>query len=134
MLRLASFKLASAVALIVLFAFAMASAQSAPTLKYLTSSEVKVKGTVEEVRTATDNTVHITVKNDKGSVDVLVAPEKFLKEMEIIFAKGDAVEVTGSQVTVDGAAVLLAREVGRNGDVMMMRDEHGKPVWVGWIK
>ena len=65
---------------------------------------------------------------------MLVAPEKFLKEMEITFAKGDAIEVLGSQLTVDGNPLLLAREVTRNSDVMTMRDDHGKPVWVGWIQ
>jgi hypothetical protein len=54
--------------------------------------------------------------------------------MEITFAKGETIEVLGSQLTVDGNTVLLAREVTRNGDVMLMRDEHGKGVWVGWIK
>ncbi len=74
------------------------------------------------------------MKNDNGSLDVLVAPEKFLKEMEITFAKGETIEVLGSQLTVDGEVILLAREVRRNGDVMTIRDEEGKPVWVGWIK
>jgi len=102
--------------------------------KYDKSSEVKVKGIIDDVKTTADNTVHIILKNDTGSVDVTVAPEKFLKEMEITFAKGDAVQVLGSQLTIDGNPALLAREVVRNGDVMVMRDEHGKPVWLGWIK
>jgi hypothetical protein len=133
MLRPASFKLASAVALIVLAAFIVVQAQTVPAPKYDKSSEVKVKGIIEDVKTAPDKTVHITLKNDKGSLDVTVAPEKFLKEMEIVFAKGDTIEVFGSQLTVDGNPALLAREVIRNGDVMVMRDEHGKPVWLGWI-
>jgi hypothetical protein len=129
-----SFKLASAVALIVLLAFVVGSAGTAPAPKYDKSSEVKIKGVIDEVRTAADNTVHVTLKSDKGSLDVFVAPESFLKEMEITFAKGDAIEVLGSQLTVDGNALLLAREVTRNGDILTMRDDHGKPVWVGWIK
>ena len=134
MLRPASFKLVSAVALFVLLAFVAVSAETTPALKYDKSSEVKIKGVVDDVTTAADKTIHITLKNDKGTLDVLVAPEKFLKEMEIIFAKGDAVEILGSQLSVNGNAVLLAREVTRNGDTMMMRDEQGKPVWVGWLK
>jgi hypothetical protein len=134
MLRPASFKLASAVVLIVLAAFFVLQAQTAPAPKYDKSSEVKVKGVIEDVKTGTDNTVHIILKNDKGSIDVTVAPEKFLKEMEITFAKGDAIEVLGSQLTVDGNPAMLAREVSHNGDIMTMRDEHGKPVWLGWIK
>jgi DNA/RNA endonuclease YhcR with UshA esterase domain len=112
----------------------MANGQKMSALKYDKSSEVKVKGVIDDVRTDTDNTVHLTLKNDKGSLDVAVAPEKFLKEMEIAFAKGDTVEVLGSQLKADGTPVLLAREVNRSGDVMMMRDETGNPVWVGWPK
>jgi hypothetical protein len=128
------FKLGSAVALIVLLAFIVARAESVPALKYDMKSEVKLKGVIDEVKTSADNTVYVTLKSDKGALDVFVAPEKFLKEMEITFAKGDSIEVLGSQLTVDGNVLLLAREVTRNGDVMTMRDEHGKPVWVGWIK
>jgi DNA/RNA endonuclease YhcR with UshA esterase domain len=134
MQRPAFFKLVSAVVLIVLASFVLASGQNVSSLKYDKSSEVKIKGIIDEVKTDSNNTVHITLKNDKGALDVEVAPEKFLKEMEITFAKGDAVEVLGSQLKAEGAPVLLAREVNRSGDVMMMRDETGNPVWVGWPK
>jgi DNA/RNA endonuclease YhcR with UshA esterase domain len=133
MRRPVSFRLVLAAALIVLLASIATSAQ-APAIRYDKSSEVKIKGVIDEVKTASGNTVHIMLKNDKGPMDVMVAPEKFLKEMEITFAKGDAVEILGSQLTVDGTAELLAREVTRNGDVMVMRDAQGKPVWEGWIK
>jgi DNA/RNA endonuclease YhcR with UshA esterase domain len=123
----------SAVALIVLLSFIVVQAQGAA-LKYDKRSEVRVKGVIDEVMTAADKSVHVKLKNDKGLLDVMVAPEKFLKEMEITFAKGDTIEVLGSQLTVDGSPILLTREVTRNGDVMTMRDEKGKPVWVGWIK
>jgi len=134
MLRPASFKLASAVALIVLVACFAVQAETVSAPKYDKSSEVKVKGIIDEVKTGADHIVHITLKNDKGLFDVTVAPEKFLNEMEITFAKGETVEVVGSKSTVDGNVALLAREVIRNGDHMVMRDEQGKPVWVGWIK
>lgn len=134
MSRRGSCKLVPAAVLIVLLVFIGVSTATVPAPKYDKSNEVKIKGVIDEVKVAADNTVHITLKNDKGSLDVLVAPENFLKEMEITFAKGDTIEVLGSQLTVDGSALLLAREVTRNGDVMTMRDDHGKPVWVGWIK
>jgi DNA/RNA endonuclease YhcR with UshA esterase domain len=134
MLHRASFKLVSVVALIVTAMFLSLNAQTPAMPKYAKSSEVKVKGVVDEVKTATDGIVHLTLKTDKGSLDVVIAPEKFLKEMEITFAKGDALEVLGSQVASGEATVLLAREVTRSGEIMMMRDETGKPVWVGWPK
>lgn len=134
MLHRASFKLVSVVALIVTAMFLSLSAQTPSTPKYSKSSEVKVKGVVDEVQTGTDGIVHLMLKTDKGSIDVVIAPEKFLKEMEITFAKGDELEVLGSQVASGETTVLLAREVTRSGDIMMMRDENGKPVWVGWPK
>lgn len=134
MLRPAYCKLVSVVALIVLLTSISMSAETAPALKYDKSAEVRVKGLIEDVKISADDTVHLTLKSDKGSLDVIVAPEKFLKEMEITFAKGDSIEVLGSRLTVEGNAVLLAREVTRNGDVILMRDEQGKGVWVGWIK
>ncbi len=134
MARSACCKLVSAVALIVVLAFIPAFAQTAPQLKYDKSTEAKVKGVVDEVKTAADKIVHLTLNTDKGPLDVVVAPEKFLQDMEITFAKGDNLEILGSQVSIDGTAVMLAREVTRNGDIMVMRDDKGKPVWVGWPK
>lgn len=132
MFRPASFKLVLVIAVIVLLAFTLASATT--TLKYDKSSEVKIKGVVQEIKTDTDSTVHLMITSDKGPVDLWVAPEKFLQEMEITFAKGDEIEIVGSPVTVDGNSLMLVRELTRKGDVMVMRDEKGKPVWIGWIK
>ncbi len=97
MLRPAYCKLVSVVALIVLLTSIAMSAETAPALKYDKSAEVRVKGLIEDVKISADDTVHLTLKSDKGSLDVIVAPEKFLKEMEITFAKGDSIEVLGSQ-------------------------------------
>lgn len=130
---LASFKRVSAIALIVLTALLASSAQT-PAPKYVKSSEVRVKGVVDEVKTTADGIVHLALATDKGPLDVMIAPERFLKEMEISFAKGDKVEILGSPVVAEGAPLLLAREVTRNGDIMLMRDEQGKPVWLGWPK
>lgn len=128
-------KWVSAAALTVLFAAASVLAQAQAPAKYVKSSEVKVKGTVTEVTTGADGIVRLALKSDKGDLNVFVAPEKFLKEMEITFNKGDTLEILGSQVTgADGAPLLLAREITRAGDTMLMRDDQGKPVWVGWPK
>lgn len=135
MSRLAYFRLVSVAALIVLPAFIVASAQT-PAPIYDKSNEVRVQGVVDEVKIAADNNVHLTLtlKPGKGVLDVMIAPQKFLKVMGIIFAKGDRIEVLGSRATADGAPLLLAREVTRDNDVMTMRDEQGKPVWEGWIQ
>ena len=108
--------------------------RNTPAPKYDKSAEVKVKGIIDDVITAPDTTVHITLKSDTGSLDVVIGPEKFLKAMEVSYSKGDAVEVLGSKVVVNGNALMVAREVTRNGEVLCARDPRGEPVWVGWIK
>jgi hypothetical protein len=134
MLRPAYFKWASVVAAFVLLVLLVGVAQAAPPPKYDKSSEAKFKGTVEATTTDSDKTVHLSLKTDKGTVDVMVAPAKFLAEMEISFAKGDNLEVLGCQLTIDGVPVLVARELIRNGDTTLVRDDTGKPVWLGWAR
>jgi hypothetical protein len=48
-------------------------------------------------------------------------------------AKGDEVSLTGSKVKQDGADMILAREVVKGNDTLVLRDDKGKPVW-NWHK
>ena len=131
MSRLACFKLVSVAVLIVLPAFIVANAQT-PAPTYDKSTEVKVQGVVDAVTIAADGNVHLSLKSDKGAQDVMIAPQSFLKMMGVFFRKGDRIEVVGAPAKVNGAALLLAREITRDNDVMTMRDDQGNPVWVGW--
>jgi hypothetical protein len=44
-------------------------------------------------------------------------------------AKGDEVNLTGSKVKQDGSDLILAREVSKGSDTLVLRDDKGKPVW-----
>lgn len=45
------------------------------------------------------------------------------------FSKGDQIAVTGSMVKHDGADLVLAREVVKGNDTLVLRDDKGNPVW-----
>lgn len=62
-------------------------------------------------------------------VDVYLCPESFLEEIGVGFSKGDEIVVTGSKVKPDGADLVLAREVVRGNDTLVLRDDKGIPVW-----
>ena len=47
------------------------------------------------------------------------------------FNKGDEISLTGSKVKQGEADLLLAREVVRGNDTVVLRDEKGNPVWSG---
>ena len=101
--------------------------------KYDLQTETKMKGTVEEVKLPPKGSekeiVHLLVKNGAEIVDVYLCPNSFLGEMGVGFSKGDEVAVTGSKVEQDGADFVLAREVVKGNDSLVLRDDKGKPVW-----
>ena len=135
---LAVFILIVALAVIVP-AFTAVSAQdkpeAAPVPKYDPSTEVTLKGTVDEVKDrqcplshGMGNHIFLKLADGK-TIEVHVASTKFMKTYEMAFSKGDQVEVTGSKVTFEGAETIFAREIKRGDDIMQFRDKNGKPVW-----
>jgi hypothetical protein len=124
----------SLVVLVAALVFAQTKAQP----KYNKSAEVKLKGTVEEVKDVPgtcckDTCVHLMLRTDQGVFEIQVAPEAFLQDLEVKFEKGDKLDVVAAKVSKDGTDVYLAREIDRNGNVLVVRDNDGGPVW-SWKK
>ena len=103
--------------------------------KYNSASEATIKGTVEDIKVVPGamEGIHLVVKNDTETILVHVAPEKFLKEMDSQFAKGDQVEVIGSKIKAeDGTDELLAKQIEKSGNQLLLRDKKGTPIWAVW--
>jgi len=105
-------------------------AQTTPP-KYDVQTETKMKGSVEEVRLppSAKGIVHLLVKTDTDTADVYLCPKSFLDDMGVAFAKGDEITLTGSKVKQGDAELILAREVVRGTDTLVLRDGKGNPVW-----
>jgi hypothetical protein len=101
--------------------------------KYDAQTETRMKATVEEVKLPPKGSekeiVHLLVNVGAEKQDVYLCPKAFLDDMGVSFAKGDEIEITGSKVKQDGADLLLAREVAKGTDTLVLRDDKGKPVW-----
>jgi len=103
--------------------------------KYDKTKEVKLRGTVMDVRDyecpiSGTMGAHVTLKVQDGStIELHLAATKYVKSYEMVFNKGDEIEVTGSKVKFNGADTILAREITRGQDSFVFRDENGKPVW-----
>jgi hypothetical protein len=101
--------------------------------KYDLATEAKMKVTVEELKLPAKgnekDAAHLLVKSGTDTLDIYLCPKAFLDDMGATFAKGDEVTVTGSKIKQDGADLILAREVVKGTDTLMLRDEKGKPVW-----
>jgi hypothetical protein len=104
---------------------------SAP--KYDVHTETKMKGTVEEVKLPPDGNkkeaAHLLVKSGTDTTDVYLCPKSFLDEMGVSFTKGEEIALTGSKVKQGETDLILAREVVKGTDTLLLRDEKGNPIW-----
>lgn len=96
-----------------------------------------VSGTVESVEKITPmkgmhSGIHLTVKTEKESVDVHLGPEWYIERLDTKIQKGDTIEVKGSRVTVAGKPAIIAAEVKKGDNVLVLRDNNGIPAWAGW--
>jgi hypothetical protein len=99
--------------------------------KYDLQTEVKLKGTVQEIKPAENekDSIHLVLKSTDETIDISLCPKSFLDDMGTSFAKGDEISLTGSKVKLETASLVLAREVVKGNDKLLLRDEKGSPVW-----
>ena len=112
--------------------FAQKTSKPSPP-KYDLHTEVKIKGTIDEVKLPPKGSekeiVHLLVKSGAESVDVYLCPKSFFDDMGMDFSKGDEITLTGSRVKQGEAELLLAREVVKGNNTFVLRDAKGDPVW-----
>ncbi len=104
-------------------------------IAYNSSNEVTVQGVVQDVQEfycpiSGDEGSHLMVKTENGTLQVHVAPKRFLHGNSMSFSKGDQIQVVGSRIIYLGHDALIARTVVRGNQTMAFRKPDGKPVWV----
>jgi hypothetical protein len=108
-------------------------AQAGP--KYDTSTEAKFKGTIEVLKMPPKDKdiAYLTIKSGTDTFDIYLCPKSFIDDMGVSFAKGDEIAFTGSKIKQGEAEMVLAREVVKGTDTLVLRDQKGAPVW-NWNK
>lgn len=76
--------------------------------------------------------VHLVLKTDKETVPVHLGPVWYIERQDTTIAAGDKIEVKGSRVTYEGKPAIIAAEVHKGNEVLMLRDANGIPMWAGW--
>ena len=108
---------------------------SEPVPKYDKSTEAVFKGTVDEVRdrqcpVSGGLGSHLMLKQADGTIiEVHLALTKFVTQYELVFHKGDVIEVTGVKVKFEGVDTIFARKIKRGNDEFLFRDNDGKALW-----
>jgi hypothetical protein len=132
---MASWRSVSAIALFALLSVLCWAAGPQP--KYDKSTEVTLKGVIEEIKTipGPGEGIHFMLRTGDKLTLVHVAPEKFIKDMSMTFNKGDKIEVVGSKVMGTEGEEILAKSISLDANnTYTLRDSAGVPVWQGWIK
>jgi hypothetical protein len=90
-----------------------------------------MKAIVEELKLPAKphEVAHLLVKIGADTADVYLCPKSFLDDMGVTFSKGDEIGITGSKVKQGEADLILAREVAKGTDTLILRDNKGNPVW-----
>jgi hypothetical protein len=77
--------------------------------------------------------VHLRIKLDDGAALVaMLGPSWYLDNQELRLQAKDKIEITGLRVVWQGEPAIIAAQVNKGGDVLVLRDEDGFPRWAGW--
>lgn len=104
---------------------------------YVPAAVETLTGTVESVDKTTPMRgmsygIHIMLKTDKETVPVHLGPGWYIERLDTKIEKGDSVEVKGPRVTFAGKPAIIASEVKKGDNVLVLRDSAGIPAWAGW--
>jgi hypothetical protein len=72
---------------------------------------------------------HLMVTLEGRPHKIHLGPAVFIKEQAILFRPGDRVTVTGSRIPADEGHGIVAREVRKGEQRLVLRDQDGRPSW-----
>jgi len=72
----------------------------------------------------------ITLKSDSWPIEVRLGPTAFFEERDFYVSRGDTVKIVGLRFTERGNDVVLANEVRKAGESLLLRGKFGKPAWI----
>lgn len=119
-------------AFIAAVAFAQRGSGTGPMSNYDASAETTISGTIEEINIMDmmcHSGTHLTVKTDKGNMEVALGPSKFLSDQKLDLKKGDQIQIVGAKANTGRGEIIMARQITRSGKTVTLRDEKGTPGW-----
>jgi hypothetical protein len=100
------------------------------TVETITGEVVGIEQTVPMKRM--NQGIALVVKTGKETLTVHLGPTWYLERLDTKIVKGDKVEIKGARTTLAGKPIMLAAEVKKDDNVLVLRDASGVPVWAGW--
>ena len=73
--------------------------------------------------------IHLQVKTRTETLFVHLGPEWYIDRQDVQIAVKDTIEVKGSRISFQGKPAIIAAEVKKGDEVLVLRDESGLPAW-----
>ena len=109
-------------------------------MAYDTSKLVTVNGVITAIDTLASQGpgpgpgLHFTLKAGKEIFPVEVGPVPYLKTQSLRLRIGDSVTVHGAKMLVSTVPTLMAGEITRGKEKLVLRDAAGMPLWRGMMR
>jgi hypothetical protein len=78
------------------------------------------------------NGVHLMLKTDTETLSVHLGPVWYVERQDTEIDVGDKIDVKGSRISYEGKPAIIAAEIHKGDEVLMLRDATGIPMWAGW--
>jgi hypothetical protein len=76
--------------------------------------------------------VHVSLKTEKETIPVHLGPAWYIERLDTKLEKGDTIDVKGSRITLNEKPAIIAAEIKKGQNALVLRDSSGIPVWAGW--
>ena len=84
---------------------------------------------VERVRLPNETQIQLIVETDRGDMNVIVGPARYVDQSKVKMHPGDKIEVYGYTVRANGDEVIMASEIKKNGNSLYLLDSKRQPMW-----
>lgn len=73
---------------------------------------------------------NLILKTAKGKIWVILKPESYTPKKNLSIQPSDQVEITGSRIMLPGKSALIAAQVKKGSETLVLRDvQTGRPAW-----
>jgi len=76
--------------------------------------------------------IQLRLKTDKETISIHLGPGWYIENQDVKIGLKDKIEIKGSRITFEGKPAIIAAEVKKGDDLLMLRDDNGVPTWSGW--
>lgn len=75
--------------------------------------------------------VHLLFNTGKETLKVHLGPSWYLEDRDFAIAPEDKIEIVGSRINIEGEPAIVASQIKRGSETLILRDDNGFPLWRG---